>query len=407
MLHAPHDNKQFNLAWIRVIALAIAAFVFNTTEFVPIALLTDIGASFGRTAEQTGIIITIYAWIVALTSLPLMLLVGKFERKRLLSGVFILFIVSHLITFLASKFEILVIGRIGVAISHAIFWSITTALAIRVAPPGKRSQALGILATGTALATVLGIPLGRIIGQMIGWRYTFLLIGGVALLTLIILYFILPRLPSQNAGSAKSVPIIFKRPALVGIFIITAIAVSGHFTAYSYIEPFSEVVAKISPNQTTLLLLIFGGAGIIASYLFSRLNAKFPLLFMPGAIALIMLSLILVLPSTYIPNGILYLSVLWGVSFTSLGLIMQLKVLELAPDATDIAMAIYSGIFNIGIGAGALIGNIVITQSSLVEVPLVAFGIMAIALLISSFCFIRYKAAFLAGASAKQDIVIH
>ncbi|WP_034855485.1 sugar transporter [Ignatzschineria larvae DSM 13226] len=407
MLHASQDNKQFNLAWIRVIALAIAAFVFNTTEFVPIALLTDIGASFGKTAEQTGIIITIYAWIVALTSLPLMLLVGKFERKRLLSSVFILFIISHLVTFMASSFEILVIGRIGVAISHAIFWSITTALAIRVAPNGKRSQALGILATGTALATVLGIPLGRIIGQMIGWRYTFLLIGAVALATLIILYFILPRLPSQNAGSAKSVPLLFKRPALVGIFFIAAIAVSGHFTAYSYIEPFSETVANISPNQTTLLLLIFGGAGIIASMLFSRLNGKFPLLFLPGAIALIMLSLILVLPSTHIPNGILYLSVLWGISFTSLGLILQLKVLELAPDATDIAMAIYSGIFNIGIGAGALIGNIVITKTSLVEVPLFAFAIMAVALAVASFSFIRYKAAFLKGAAVTQDIVIH
>ncbi len=414
MPHAPETNSQFNLAWIRVIALAIAAFIFNTTEFIPIALLTDIGASFGKTAEQVGIIITIYAWIVALSSLPLMLLVGTLERKKLLSWVFILFIISHLVTFFASHFWILVVGRMGVAFSHAIFWSITTALAIRVAPQGKRAQALGILATGTALATVLGIPLGRIIGQLVGWRYTFLLIGLIALATLIVLYLLLPKLPSQNAGSAKSIPMLFKRPAFVGILIITTIVVSAHFTAYGYIEPYSELIAKITPNKITILLLIFGGAGIIASMIFSRLNAKFPLLYLPGAIALLALTLLAIIPMTYVSNGILYLSVIWGIAFTSIGLLLQLKVLELAPDATDIAMAIYSGIFNVGIGGGALIGNLVITHmgaadmnAGLANVPWVAFIISIAALIVAIFVFTRYRQAFLKGAQATQGIVIH
>lgn len=407
MSHLAQSNQQFNLAWLRVIALAIAAFVFNTTEFVPIALLTDIGASFDLPAAKVGIMITIYAWVVALASLPLMLLVSNFERKKLLTVVFVVFILSHIMTFYASSFTTLIVGRIGVALSHAVFWSITAALAIRVAPMGKKSQALGILATGTALATVLGIPLGRIVGQMVGWRYTFLLIGIAALITLIVLYLILPKLPSQNAGSAKSLPLIFKRPALVGIFIITAIIVTAHFTAYSYIEPFSEMVAKISPNKTTLLLLIFGGAGIIASIIFSKFNGKHPLTFLPVSMALLAISLLLVIPSTYFDNGILYLSLLWGISMTGIGLTLQLKVLELAPDATDIAMSIFSGIFNIGIGGGALVGTIVITKVNLESVPLFAFAISLIALLITLFCFIRFRNVFLKAAQNVQEVVIH
>lgn len=401
------ENQHFNLAWIRVIALAIAAFVFNTTEFIPIALLTDIGASFDLPAEKVGIMITIYAWVVALASLPLMLLVSRFERKRLLTFIFILFVVSHLVTFMASSFTILIIGRVGVALSHAVFWSITAALAIRVAPLGKKSQALGILATGTALATVLGIPLGRIVGQLVGWRYTFLLIGIAALLTLIVLYIVLPRLPSQNAGSAKSLPILFKRPALVGLFFLTAIVVTAHFTAYSYIEPFSETIAKISPNKITILLLIFGGAGILASIIFSKLNNQHPLSFLPLSIFGLSLSLLLIMPSTYLPDGLLYLSLFWGISMTCIGLVLQLKVLELAPDATDIAMSIFSGIFNIGIGGGALVGTVVISQMGLTSLSWVAFAISLVALLLTLFLFIRYRAIFIKASQTTSDVIIH
>ncbi len=406
-MNAKADNQQFNLAWIRVIALAIAAFVFNTTEFVPIALLTDIGASFSLKAEQAGMMITIYAWVVALASLPMMLLVSNFERKKLLSVVFIVFVIGHIITFFSDSFTILIVGRIAIALSHAVFWSITAALAIRVAPMGKKSQALGILATGTALATVLGIPLGRIIGQMIGWRYTFLLIGVAALITLIVLYITLPRLPSQNAGNAKSLPMIFKRPALVGIFFLTAITITAHFTAYSYIEPFSEMVAKISPNKTTFLLLIFGGAGILASIIFSKFNGKHPIIFLPIAMSALSISLMLVLPSTYLQDGILYLSLLWGISITAISLALQLKVLELAPDATDIAMSIFSGIYNIGIGGGALVGTIVITKMGIHDISWVAFGISLIALILTLFLFIRYRAVFLKASETPKEIVVH
>ena len=345
------------VAWLRVVTLAIAAFIFNTTEFVPVGLLSDIAASFHMETAQVGIMLTIYAWVVALMSLPFMLLTSQMERRKLLIGLFVVFIASHVQSFMAWNFTVLVISRVGIAFAHAVFWSITASLAIRLAPAGKRAQALSLIATGTALAMVLGLPIGRIVGQYFGWRTTFFAIGMGALITLVCLIKLLPKLPSEHSGSLKSLPLLMRRPALMSIYLLTVIVVTAHYTAYSYIEPFVQVVAGFSANFATVLLLILGGAGIIGSILFGKLGNKHASALVSSAIGLLLACLLLLMPAAGSESHLAILSLFWGVAIMIIGLGMQVKVLALAPDATDVAMSLFSGIFNLGIGAGALVGN--------------------------------------------------
>ena len=369
------------LALMRVFAFSLSAFIFNTTEFVPVALLSDIALSFQMETATVGLMITVYAWIVFLSSLPLMLLTVKVERKKLLLLIFALFIVSHILSVVAWNFWVLLISRIGIALAHAIFWSITASLVIRVAPKDKKQQALGLLALGSSLAMILGLPLGRLIGQSLDWRSTFAVIGIIATLVMLLMWKLLPHLPSKNAGSLASIPVLMKRPLLVGIYLLVMMIISGHFTTYSYIEPFAIKVSQFAPEIATMMLFIFGLAGVAGSFLFGRLYAKNPRKFIACAMLLVIVPQLLLFPLKHVEMAIFLLVFLWGMGITSLSIALQMCVLELAPDATDVATAIYSGIYNVGIGAGALFGSIVIHQLGLEYVGLIGGGLGLLALI--------------------------
>ena len=364
----------------RVIVMAISAFIFNTTEFVPIALLSDIGHSFAMPVEKVGHMITIYAWIVAILSLPAMLATARIERRKLLIGLFVIFIGGHAVSVMAQSFAMLLVGRALIALAHAVFWSITASLVVRVAPKDRQTKALGLLSMGSALATVLGLPLGRMIGQWLGWRMTFGTIGVAALLAMIMVWWILPKLPSKDVGSAASLPSIFNNIPLLTVYTLTVLCVTAHFTAYSYIEPYMLTISQFSQQFATVILLSFGVAGLLASWLFGHFYDRFPRAFLISAMATLLFSLLASAWLPHVPILWLVLAMLWGLAITAISLALQLRVLQLAPNATDVAMSIFSGIYNIGIGGGAFVGGLVIASLGLTMVGYVGAGIALIAM---------------------------
>ena len=375
----------------RVVIMACAAFIFNTTEFVPVALLTDIRQSFDMQSSDVGLMMTVYAWTVMIMSLPAMLATGDMERKGLLLKLFVIFIIGHIISVIAWNYWILLIARMCIAVAHSLFWAITASLVMRVAPKNKKTQAIGMLAIGTSLATILGLPLGRLVGQLVGWRITFAIIAALAVVVMILIMRLLPNLPSKNAGSLSSLPILAKRPLLIGLYATTVLIVSAHFTAYTYIEPFMVQIGQMDPNLTTMILLVFGISGVTASVIFNRLYRFGPTQFISGAMILLAVSLAFMLVSASYTATMFTLAFIWGIGISCIGLALQMRVLQLAPDATDVASAIYSGIFNAGIGAGALFGNQITRHIGLEYIGFSGAALAMIALGIFVFFNFRYR----------------
>ena len=376
--------------YFRVILMGVSAFVVNTTEFVPVALLSDIAKDFSITAAETGWMLTLYAWVVAAMSLPLMLLTSRLERKRLLLALFVVFIASHVLSVFAWNFQVLLISRVVIAFSHAIFWSITAAITLRVAPEGKRALALSILATGTSLALVLGVPIGRILGQWFGWRTTFAGIGIVAFIVFILQAKLLPNLPSMFDGSFKKIPELLKNPLLVCLYLFCFVVFTADYAAYSYIEPFMNRVGSINENSVTFILLLFGAAGLIGSYIFSRWSEKSTTTMMLVSTVLILVPMLLML---WAVSSIWLLSIItlfWGAAIVLLMLTIQSKVIEIDINAQDMVMAMFSGIINLGIGMGALLGGYAVTYISLSSVGFVGAAIAFVALILMIYMIRRF-----------------
>lgn len=398
-------KNEEDAAYWRVFILAFAAFIFNTTEFIPVALLSDIGATFAMPVADTGLMMTVYAWTVSLMSLPFMLLTAKWERRSLLLALFGVFVVGHVLSVLAWRFELLLLARIVVALAHSVFWAITAALVMRVAPKGKGALALSWLSVGSSLAMVLGLPLGRILGQLLGWRTTFAIIGVIACGVMFLLWKILPKLPSQNSGSLKSLPLLAQRPMLLSIYALTLIGVTAHFTAYSYIEPFVLQISVMNANWATAVLLMFGVAGMVASWLFGRFHQRFSTAFLLTTLLCLMMSLMLLLPLSGSVVAMFALIFVWGLAMGCLALSLIMRVLHYASDATDVASAIYSGIFNVGIGGGALLGGVVMKQWGLPNIGWVGAALAMLGLLIFVCATRKYGANL--PQSEQKNIVAH
>ena len=356
--------------WLPVISLTLSTFIFNTSEFIPIGLLTSIADDFAITESKAGLLITIYAWVVALASLPLMMAFAKTENKKLMLSLVALFTASHILSGFSNSYVMLMISRIGVACSHAVFWSIVTPLAVHVAPEGHRSTALSMIITGSSLAMIVGLPLGRAVGLMVGWRVTFLLIAILSAIVLCLLAAFLPKVPSDNNISLKTLPTLVSTPALLCIFVMTALTITGHFTAYSYIEPFLGQAAGFTNGEITMVLSAFGVIGIIVSVLFSKYYDRHQFAFLRVAVLGICICTLLLGISSGNSFIMVCTCLLWGLSINCFNISLQSCIIDYSPFGTAIAMSIYSGIYNVGIGAGALVGGIVCSH---IGIPFVGY----------------------------------
>ena len=373
-----------------LVGMTISAFIFNTSEFMPIGLLTDIAGSFSISESKAGMLITVYSWIVMLLSLPLILLVSKIDFRKLFMGTIALFGICQIMSVLAPSYGVLMASRIGVACTHAIFWSIASPVAIILVNEEHRSFALSMVVTGTSIATIAGLPLGRLVGQYMGWRVTFLIVGIIAFAVLVYMAFVFPKIASGEQFHVKDLPALLKNPVLICLYVQTILFVLGYYTVYSYIEPFMQQVAKLQNNVITIVLLIFGATGLLGSYLFSKLYDRHRFAFIGTVMATLLAWLLLLLPASKSLATMVILCAFWGITAMAFNVTTQSEVIRSVDEkGAAVATAIYSGLFNLGIGGGSWIGGIVCDKGAISYIGFVGAVFAVISVLFFAFVLLR------------------
>lgn len=385
------SNVTHNYGILPLLILVVAGFTFNTSELIPIGLLTDIATDLGVSEARAGLLITVYAWVVALMSLPLMIVFAKVNFRTLMSWVVGVFFISHIFTILSTGYYTLMASRIGVALAHSLFWSIAPAMAVAVMPPEKKATALSTLVAGGGIALIMGLPLGRILGILAGWRVTFAAIAVLAFLIFLGLRFRFPSISpdlGKNSNRKNMIKSLWQSRPLLWIYVVTAVIVTGHYTGYSYIEPFMAQIAGMNESTITLTLSLFGLAGLTGSYLMSKYFNRYPLRIITIACMGLPVVMALILPASLVsPLLLAVLCVLWGMALTVYNIAFQNEIVTLFPGDSAVPMSLYSGIFNLGIGAGAMAGGWVVDNSMIAYIGYIGGGI---ALCAATMCVFAY-----------------
>ena len=304
-------------------------------------------------------------------------------------GTLTVFAVCQVLSVISIGFPFLVASRIGVACAHSIFWAIASPLAVRVVAKENQAKALSAIVTGTAFAMVLGMPLGRMIGLQIGWRMTFLCVAVISFTVLAYLLFVFPKIENSESFSISQLPELFTNSRLMVIYIITFLFATGYYTAYSYVEPFLQKVAGFPSSLVTITLMLFGIAGLLGSYLFSKYYDNHHFIFVQAVLFSFAGTLALLYPAAVNMYMIIFVCAIWGIAAMAFQTSFQAEIIScVSTAASSVAMAVFSAIFNLGIGSGTWLGGTVYTNISLNYIGFVGAVIVLIASIIG---FIKFR----------------
>jgi predicted MFS family arabinose efflux permease len=345
-------------AIITLIALTLAVFIYVTTESLPIGLLPLIAKDLDTTESAVGLLVTAYGLIIVAASLPVTRLTRRLPRRRLLCILLAVFVIATFLSAAAWNYWLLMGARMVTALSQALFWCVVTPAAAGMFRAEVRGRAVSILYAGVSVAALAGIPAGTWLGQQTNWRMAFVVLSVPGLLVLVAVAALLPNTPAgQGAADRGSAP---DRGRYLSVVATTAIAVTGGFTAFTYIAPFLTGFSGFAASSVGPLLLVRGIAGLAGVVVVGFLVDRHGWLTMVGIMGLQVLALAGQYAFGTSQAATVMMICLSGFTLAGLPAVLGSRVLRYAPGTSDMASAGTSTAFNTGITAGALFGSVLL-----------------------------------------------
>ena len=368
-----------------LIALSFGGLTIGITEFVMMGLLPDIASNMKVSIPVAGYLISAYALGVVIGA-PLLVILGRnFPPKKMLLILALMLTVFNALSIIAPTYNFLFASRFLSGLPHGAFFGVGAVVASRLADKGKEAQAIAIMFSGLTLANLIGVPIGTYIGHHFLWRYTFVLITIVGLLTFLFIYLWMPSLEKGETVNMKKQLEFFKKTEAWLIIAITAIGFGGLFAWISNIAPLLINVSKFSEGDVSSILILAGLGMVVGNFAGGKLADKFSPA--PTTLALLfIMSIDLILVYFFSSNQYmsLFLTFLTGcISFSVIAPI-QMLMIRTAKGAEMIASAALQGSFNIGNALGAFLGGLPLTAGYSYASPnLIGVGMSIVGMLIT------------------------
>ena len=369
-----------------LLALAIGAFGIGVTEFAPMGMLPDIAGDLGVSIPAAGLLVSAYAMGV-LGGAPLMTLTtGRIDRRTLLIALMGIFTLGNALSALADGYWTLMAARVVTSFNHGAFFGVGSIVAASLVPADKRAGAVAAMFTGLTVATIGGVPLATWASEVLGWRTAFAGIAGVGAFAMLSLRLALPALPAAEGGDMRAELRVLRRGPVLMALALTTIGFGGVFTVFTYIVPILRDVTHGSTGYVTAMLMLFGVGATIGNGIGGRLADRsvdrvLTIMLLALAVTLLAFTVLMQWP---VPAAAAIL--IWGIASFAIVPPLQMRVMDAAADAPNLASAMNIGAFNLGNAIGAALGGGVIGAGlglPIVSLAGAAMAVVALAMLLA------------------------
>ncbi|MCP1373326.1 MFS transporter [Dyella lutea] len=346
---------------LALFALAVAAFAIGTTEFVIMGLLPEVAGDLHVSIPSAGLLVSGYALGVAGGAPLLAMLTARMERRHALLLLLGLFIAGNALCAVAPDYAVLMLARVLAAFCHGSFFGIGAVVAAHLVPPSKRAQAIALMFAGLTLANVLGVPFGTFLGQWAGWRSTFAAVTGLGVLAAVAVWRFVPPLPDLTAPDLRRELGVLRQGQVLLALAMTVLGFGGVFTVFTYIAPILQQQAHVSIGATGWVLVLFGAGTTLGNLLGGRLadwRLMPSLIGILAALGLVLLGFAWTMQHTLLAVVTVFV---WGVAAFATVPPLQMRVVQQAGAAPNLASTLNIAAFNLGNALGAFLGGAVIS----------------------------------------------
>jgi DHA1 family inner membrane transport protein len=343
-----------------LIALAMGAFGIGVTEFAPMGMLPGIASDLGVSIPAAGLLVSAYAMGVLIGAPLMTLTTSRVNRRTLLVGLMAIFTLGNALSALADGYWTLMVARVVTSFNHGAFFGIGSVVAASLVPPDRRAGAVAAMFTGLTVATIGGVPLATWAGEVLGWRTAFAGIAGVGAVAMVALRVALPSLPASTDGDIAAELRVLTRGPVLAALALTVVGASAMFTVFTYIVPILREETHASTAFVTAMLVLYGIGLTIGNTLGGRLADRSIERTLVASFTVLAVALIVFAGVMHWPWPAAATILIWGIASFAIVPPLQMRVMEAASDAPNLASAMNIGAFNLGNAIGAALGGGVI-----------------------------------------------